>query len=297
MIKRSFPLINLGLIVMFLFAACGPSATNAILTATETPITLQPTLGISSTRTRGIDGMVEVYVPAGEFLMGSTDAEISQGCGSDTDCINWAVNERPQHSVTPDAYWIDQTEVTNAQYARCVVAGSCSEPVNKSSSKRSSYYGNTEFNDYPVIYVNWAQASGYCTWAGGHLPTEAQWEKAARGPDGRIYPWGSQAPDANLANFNSIMGDTTKVGSYPSGASIYGALDMAGNVWEWVADWYGSYSGTSQGNPTGPASGGDGRVLRGGSWSNSYVNYIRSSLRYGVNPAGQMNIFGFRCVR
>jgi formylglycine-generating enzyme required for sulfatase activity len=157
-----------------------------------------------------------------------------------------------------------RTEVTNAQYDRCVRAGVCTAPSN-------SVWRDVRFADHPVTDVSWDQASVYAQWVGGSLPTEAQWEKAARGTDLRAYPWGDQEPTVSLLNFEgSGIGGTSAVGSYPIGASPYGALDMAGNVWEWVADWYdGSYYSVSPvENPQGPATGSY-RVLRGGSWYGS----------------------------
>jgi serine/threonine-protein kinase len=229
-----------------------------------------------------------VYIPAGEFLMGSN---------SDS----WAYSdERPQHNVSLDAYWIDQTEVTNAMYALCVQAGICQPPGSSSSYTRTSYYGNSLFANYPVIYVDWNDAQAYCSWADRRLPTEAEWEKAARGTDGRIYPWGDTSPNCSLANFwgnsGACVGDTTATGQYPSGASPYGVLDMAGNVWEWVTDFYGhAYYGSSPiSNPTGPALG-KLRVLRGGSWYGS-MKLIRSAYRSGDYFARRNGLFGFRCV-
>ena len=245
--------------------------------ATKTPAAT-PTLAVV-TQVSSKDGMVMVYVPAGEFSMGSDE-------GDD--------DEQPVHTVYLDAYWIDQTEVTNAMYEKCVAAGVCSKPAKSQSYTRASYYGNPTYADYPVIYVNWYQAEEYCQWAGRELPTEAQWEKAARGTDGRTFPWGNATPTSDLANFNSNIGDTTEVGSYPDGASPYGALDMAGNVWEWVADWQGDYPSGMVSNPMGPASG-EYRVLRGGSWDNN-EGLIRSADRDGDYPSCANRNNGFRCA-
>jgi len=229
-----------------------------------------------------VDGMPLVCVPAGDFLMGST---------GDT-----GNSEKPQHTVYMDAYWIDQTEVTNAQYARCVAAGDCQAPGSVESNHRDNYYGNSKYADYPVIYVSWDDAVAYCEWAGRALPSEAEWEKAARGTDGRIYPWGNQVPNSGLLNFNMNIGDTTAVGSYPDGVSPYGALDMAGNVWEWTQDWYDEnyYSSqTTWRNPAGPSSG-DGRVVRGGSWVNNSRN-VRAANRGWFAPVIRDIDQGFRC--
>jgi serine/threonine-protein kinase len=209
-------------------------------------------------------------------------------------------NERPAHTVTLDAFWIDKTEVTNAQYRRCVEGGGCTAPGSSSSASRNSYYGNGSFDNYPVIYVNWNQASAYCRWAGARLPTEAEWEKAARGTDGRQYPWGNQYPDCQRANCGcqegGCVGDTNQVGSYPAGASPYGALDMGGNVYEWVADWYdgGYYASSPANNPQGPNAG-DGRVVRGAGWVNE-GSFLRTVWRHHSDPASGSPDFGFRCA-
>jgi eukaryotic-like serine/threonine-protein kinase len=254
-----------------------PTQESIVMTLPPTPtLTDTPSLlsGPGATLVSEKDGMVMVYVPDGEFLMGSTDEQIStavQDCvgqgSSQSNCENWIGTESPQHSVYLDAFWIDRTEVANSLYAKCVAAGAC-DPLNDISSySRTSYYGNSQFADYPVIYVNWNMASAYCSWAGRRLPSEAEWEKAARGTDGRLYPWGDQAPSSSLVSFAWNQGDTAEVGSYPAGASPYGALDMAGNVWEWVNDWYDEnyYESSPSENPQGPSSGDD-RGLRGGSW-------------------------------
>ncbi|MEE4195927.1 MAG: SUMF1/EgtB/PvdO family nonheme iron enzyme [Anaerolineae bacterium] len=239
-------------------------------------------LGIGSTMMREKDSMEMVYVPEGTFTMGSDEGED---------------DEQPVHDVYLDAYWIDKFEVTNAQYAQCVADGICSEPYFLMSNIRSSYYDNAEYVDYPVIYVNWDNAQAYCEWAGGILPTEAQWEKAARGTDGRTYPWGEMEPTCDLANYAGCIGDTTAVGSYPNGASPYGVLDMSGNVLEWLADWYGDdyYKNSSRQNPTGPASG-DYRVALGGSWDTE-GSYLRLSFRQGlILSYYSYSRNGFRCA-
>lgn len=221
----------------------------------------------------------------------------------------------PAHKVILDAYWIDQTEVTNAMYAKCVADGVCKEPIDKSSSTHSSYYGNSEFDDYPVIYVDWNMARNYCEWRGGQLPTEAQWEKAARGTDGRIYPWGDNI-DCSFANYYWISpdyrlwetqhycrGDTTRVGDYEEGKSPYELYDMVGNVSEWVADWFGAeYEPNSLViNPAGPDTGVY-RIARGGSWrdSSSYSSSLPLALSIISNTLSAFDTkddLGFRCVR
>ena len=206
---------------------------------------------------------VMVTVPAGDFTMGSNDDD-----------------SKPAHQVYLNAFSIDKYEVTNAQYKQCVDAGKCSPPAKSESRTRNWYYGVPKYNNYPVIYVSWDDAKRYCAWAGKRLPTEAEWEKAARGTDGRIYPWGNSFDARKLNSSEGGKGDTTAVGSYPDGASPYGALDMAGNVSEWVADRYDEnyYANSPRNNPPGPSSG-LGHVQRGGDWLLEIVNTSHNLLR------------------
>ena len=277
--------VLLFMLITAVTVGCGSGSAQLVMpTATPEISGAQPAgqLDVGSKQISDKDGMTLLYVPAGEFTMGSNQGDS---------------REKPEHPVYLDAFWIDQTEVTNALYAKCVKAGECQAPLSTTPRTRPSYYGNPQFDAYPVVNVAWYDAKKYCEWAGGDLPTEAQWEKAARGTDGRLYPWGNAVPDKTRLNYNQEVGDTTQIGIYPAGASPYGALDMAGNVWEWVADWYGAdyYSGSPGRNPTGPTSG-DGRVLRGGSWANGAL-FARASNRSRDYPGNRIDVSGFRCAR
>ncbi len=235
-----------------------------------------------------------VFVPAGDFTMGSLAGE-----GSD--------EEVPQHKVILDGYWIDRTEVTNAQYRAFTGSTGYREPTTCDWGD-PTYADETKAN-HPVVCVSWYDAGAYCAWAGARLPTEAEWEKAARGTDVRTYPWGFGF-DGSRTNYcdSNCEGDhkdpwvndgysrTAPVGSFPSGASPYGALDMAGNVWEWVSDTYAYsyYVKSPLHNPQGPGSG-DYRVLRGGSWYGFYNNE-RVAYRAWMTPENRDAATGFRCV-
>jgi formylglycine-generating enzyme required for sulfatase activity len=185
-------------------------------------------------------------------------------------------------------------EVTNTLYALCVDQGGCDAPRSFGSQNNSDYYGNPQFGQYPVIEVDWYQAKTYCEWRGARLPTEAEWEKAARGTDGRMYPWGAGL-DETLANFHWNVGDTTEVGSYESGKSPYGPYDMAGNVWEWVNSLLRPYPYTADDGRESPD--GDGpRVARGGSWGFDGDNSVSTYYRIDYDPASTSIDRGFRCA-
>ena len=237
-------------------------------------------------------------IPAGEFTMGSSnvDAALAECQNYDSSCNHgWFEDELVPHPVSLDAFYIDIYEVTNGLYADCVNAGACQPPKKTSSDTRSSYYGNSAFDNYPVIFIEWDMAKTYCEWREARLPTEAEWEKAARGTDQRTYPWGEEV-DNTYTNYNNNIGDTSAVGSYESGKSPYGIYDMAGNVWEWVADYYSDtyYSNSPSSNPLGPDSGQE-KVLRGGSWYDpAYL--IRTTTRLQQNQPVDNN-YGFRCAR
>ena len=250
-------------------------------TATRNPAQ-ETTFAPGTTRRRPADGMLMVYVPAGDFVMGSPETE-----GED--------QERPQRRVYLDAFWIDRTEVTNAQYRACMEAGVCDRP----KCGQPAGFGAP---DQPVVCVSWNQAYTYCRWVGARLPSEAEWEKAARGVSGRRYPWGDQPPTCDLAILSDESGlgcgrgSPWPVGSRPAGASPYGALDMAGNVWEWVADSYLSdyYSQAPQRNPPGPDFG-IGHVVRGGSYLN-LASALRSASRLGNPALNAYDSLGYRCA-
>ena len=241
------------------------------------------------------EGMI--YIPAGEFVMGTT-SEQEQWLKDKGWWINWMKNEQPAHKVYLDAYYIDKYEVTNAQYREFMKA---------TEKAKTEDWNDSQFNqpNQPVVGVTWYDAEAYCTWAGKRLPTEAEWEKAARGTDGRQFPWGNEEPTCEYAIIGTqdIMGcgETRPwpVGSRPIGGSPYGAHDMAGNVWEWVNDWYDEryYLRSPNRNPTGPKSG-ENKVLRGGSWYSHTSSYLRVAYRIRANPdVRNRRIVGFRCAR
>jgi eukaryotic-like serine/threonine-protein kinase len=235
-------------------------------------------------------------VSAGSFEMGCDGP--AQQCNE---------RELPLHTVYLDAFYVDVLEVTNAQYKDCVGDGDCDPPAQTELRCGTPYYGSPAYDDHPVIHITWSDARAYCTWAGKRLPTEAEWERAARGSlEARVYPWGNDLPDCTRANYypdaklhpdgHICVGHPEKVGSYPTGVSVYGMHDMAGNVREWVNDWYQAdyYSEPSAPNPQGPETGQE-RVIRGGGWSNDADN-IRVAARDYRLPGDVADDVGFRCA-
>ena len=298
-------------------ATQAPTSTNTKEpTETSTPTdTPEPEYDTGSTVISEKDDMTLVYVPEGDFEMGSDEFR----------------SEQPIHTVYLDAYWIDRTEVTNAMFEKFIQETGHQVETEKEGGS-FAYIGGGDWDylegadwrhpqglsssisgleDHPVVQVNWNDVAAYCEWAGRRLPTEAEWEKAARGTDGRTYPWGNQGAAGDLLNFADLNLDadwteaaiddgyklSAPVGSYADGASPYGAFDMAGNVWEWVADWYDEdyYSSSPGENPQGPSSG-EHRLLRGGSWFVSEWN-VRSAFRLWYFPGVAPSSKGFRCAR
>lgn len=220
------------------------------------------------------------YIPGGVFLIGNDRG---------------SVDEQPIHAVHVDAFYMDAFEVTNKLYKECVEAGVC-QPVRKNSATRDRYYDDPRFVRFPVLFVNWDMAQTYCEWRGARLPTEAEWEIAARGGTNLTYPWGEN-PDCNLANYGNCLRDTSGSAIYYLGQSRFGVYNMAGNVWEWVSDWYSPtyYRASPEDNPQGPDRGAE-KVLRGGSWKDNYVE-IRSMNREAEKPTYSSNAIGFRCAK
>ncbi len=244
-------------------------------------------------RTPGGTDHVTVFVPEGPFAMGMDEGE---------------KDEAPAHIVRLEGFYIDKYEVTNFQYMAFIntrpagaeppdsmlLSLSDSDLQIKRAGDQYELKSNT-VAQRPVVEVPWVGARVYCAWAGGRLPTEAEWEKGARGEDGRTFPWG-EGISRQRANYKGLFNQPIEVGHYGDGASPYGALDMAGNVWEWVADWYDSsyYNRSPEHNPGGPAEGSF-RTIKGGAWGTD-GRYLRSSYRYGIAPHWSDDSIGFRCA-
>jgi sulfatase modifying factor 1 len=259
----------------------GTETINATETGSETE---------TDTGTQGDPNLLEI--PGGTFDMGCIEAD--GACDPEN---------QPAHSVTLSPYWIEATEVTVAAYKECVDAGGCTEPgVDVPCS-----YGSPLATQHPINCVNWQQATDYCAWKGRRLPTEAEWEFAARGNTGRPYPWGSAEASCAFAHmfvmtseqstFGCDTNDTAPVGSYPDGATLYGGFDMAGNVEEWIADWFSEtwYAESPANDPIGPAEGTQ-RVVRGGDYYDAATFNLRTMERARVNPTLAAPERGFRCA-
>ncbi len=274
-----------------MLGACSPASSP---TPTVLPVTIQPnptsgqTTSVhptlvpvalsgpqSGTTMAWLDGSLLVHIPAGDFIMG-------MGAG-----------DAPQKTVTLDAYWIYKTDVTNKMYTQCVATGNCAAPTQEIGTP---VYTNPGYGDYPIVGVTWDMAANYCQWVQGQLPTEAQWEKAARGQNGEVYPWGNDNAGCDLLNYLSCLGHTSGVNDYPAGRSPYGLLDMAGNVFQWVNDFYDAnyYDSMPAQNPTGPSTG-DSHVIRGSSFE-SDASQTLSGIRHYGSSAYHSRDLGFRCV-
>jgi formylglycine-generating enzyme required for sulfatase activity len=236
-------------------------------------------------------------VPSGTFLMGSNDQFVQNAVrmcresgGNDPCVYSEFSNELPEHAVDVDAFYMDVTEVTNARYRACVDAGDCAAPSNR------RYFNAPQYDNFPVVYVSWYDARQYCLSVGERLPTEAEWEKAALSNDSRPFPWGHVWDPARTNSEEQGGNRLRPAGQFPSGASPFGILDLSGNVWEWVSDWYDPlyYQDSPIDNPQGPPEGSD-KVLRGGGFSN-FVHYVRTTNR-GFEPPGSSSTYrGFRCA-
>jgi formylglycine-generating enzyme required for sulfatase activity len=277
------------LTIAFLLSACGsPTPVVVVVTATPLPSTdtpaPEPTQTLvpvplsgpqNGTTMKWIDGSMLVYIPSAEFTMGN------------------AGFDAPVRTVAVDGFWMYQTKVTNRMFAQCVAVGACSAPTEELGGP---VYSNPQYANHPVVGVTWDQAQTYCGWAQGQLPTEAQWEKAARGTDGRTYPWGNDKPACDLLNLGYCTGRTSEVDAFSAGVSPYGLYDMAGNIFEWVSDWYGDsyYSSAPAANPTGPESG-QYRSIRGSSFETDF-SQVESAMRHFGGQTYHSRDLGFRCA-
>jgi len=291
-------------------ATSSPSPTPEMsATPTAHPSQTAPPANLAEFLTREVDGMPMRLIPGGTFLMGSND-----------DDPYAASDEKPAHEVTLDSFYLDQYEVTVAQYAsflnrlggyqQACAGFDCVLPRDRTGitslllaedlgDGKTQYLPLTGFGSYPINHVSWYGAKAYCETVGGRLPTEAEWEYAARGDDGRIYPWGNEAPSETRAVFNSENFDNLKpVDALPLGQSAFNIFGMAGSVWEWTADWYGEdyYASSPSGNPVGPETGLT-RVIRGGAWPyNNEADRVRAANRSSLTPDFISSTVGFRCA-
>ena len=305
-LKAAFALLDIVVVLGVLLSGCAPVTPATVSVPLTIPPPAGPPSGLGDTNVSAKDGMAMNYVPEGPFVMGSEMG---------------LTDEQPAHIVLLDAFWIDQTEVTNAMYSECVEAGKCHEPFDLAA------YNDPQYSDHPVFYVSWSDAVAYCSWVDRRLPTEAEWEKAASwNPSTNqklVYPWGNDYDcakgnfddetelDASLMHDGSLSCDgyarTAPVGSFPAGASPYGALDLGGNVWEWVHDAFievDPFDATIQNyyaispavNPMGvdPATS-EYRSMRGGSWNWTF-GFGRAAYRLWYGKDDRYDAVGFRCA-
>jgi formylglycine-generating enzyme required for sulfatase activity len=281
-----------------IFAAPIPTNTDVppSPTATQVPATEQieatvvpveivvPTETSFPSEIKDAKNVTMVYIPAGEFTMGNDDSG--------------DVGSRPTHKVSVGAFYIDKYEVTNEAYDACVYAVECRRPLQVGSATRNTYFKNDVFAKYPVINVDWKMATAYCEWRGARLPTEAEWEKAARGTqDQRIYPWGDTAVDCSFANIHGCTGDTVPVDQYETGQSVYGVYGMSGNVWEWTSSLSKLYPYDATDGREDPATRGE-RIARGGAWHAFGGNgeNVRVDTRLPLDPGYGGLYVGIRCA-
>ena len=260
-----------------------PPSPSITVTLTPAPPSMTPTITPIPAPVEVPDehGVSMRLVSPSDFIMGS-DAGME--------------DEGKAQLIYLDIFYIDKYEVTNSQYRACVTAGACLPPKKLNSSTRAGYYNKPEFNSYPVVYVDWNMARNYCEWRGARLPTEAEWEKAARGPEGSVYPWGEEI-SCEEANFSGCQKDTAAVSSFANAVSTYGVYNMAGNVYEWVSSLYKPYPYDLFDGREDLEAPGE-RVLRGGSWlSVDRENEVRSAHREKADPATAKENIGFRCAR
>lgn len=289
--KRFIYLVSIVSLISLILSACNIPFTGEASTpapteeptipdiATEAPATLVPidlagpVMAVGS-KYPYVDGTILVGVPGGTFIMGYNG------------------EDNPVHEVTVGDFWIYSTKVTNSQYSLCVASGKCIPP----DEKNNPLFGDLSHANYPVTGVNYEQATQYCSFVNGKLPTEAQWEKTARGPEGNIFPWGDEAPACNLSNYLACVGKITPINEYEEGVSFYSAFDMAGNAREWVLDWYSPfyYSVSPTENPLGPELG-EKRSVRGSSYQDGADSALAAH-RFSLNPIQNLPDLGFRCV-
>ena len=288
--RGSLVCLLLALVLLALSTACSGENGNS-------PIENEPEMGTQ--RNMEIDGMQQVYVPEGLFLMGESSSYFEETARK---------NEAPRHQVMLTGYWIDKTEVTADMYAQFLTTVNPDDEVLDTyltqtscfeyNRNRKSWETKESCENEAVHYVTWYGAAAYCEWAGRRLPTEAEWEKAARGENGATYPWGNAAVSCRLAQYADCDPYVQAVGSRPLGASVYGAMDMSGNVWEWVSDVYADnyrFRNSPSDALAGPSYESETHVIRGGSWR-SEAFMVRVTVRAALNSGETLDDLGFRCA-